>query len=252
MRFHRTDRRSLSLRGRLALCAGLSAAALGLAASPAHAQRESGIQLTPDSARYLISKDVGSDRWAITYNLSDKTITGNVFPQGGGPPQFISCTTTSVDQNEDPAQAMYHLHCEFSQPCSAAPCTPDAWGGGVDVEPPIPGSFFLPAETKATFAGNVEPIFAGTCAVNTACHAGTTNGLDLQSPQSYGDVFLVSAAPNSPKNFIQPFDMGASYLFDKITGAQGIKGSKMPLGGSLTQPQIDAIGNWILEGAARN
>ncbi|MEY4949181.1 MAG: hypothetical protein RL698_1392, partial [Pseudomonadota bacterium] len=51
--------------------------------------RESGIQLAPESDRYFISKDVGQERWAITYNLDDKTVTGNVFPLDGGAPTFL-------------------------------------------------------------------------------------------------------------------------------------------------------------------
>jgi hypothetical protein len=236
---------------RLALCAGVSAAALALVSTPALAQRQSGIQLTPDSARYLISKDVGTDRWAISYNLNDKTVTGNVFPAGGGTPQFISCVTTQVDQDPNPENSMYHLHCVSTPgPCTAAPCSPSAWGGDQDVL--VPGSFLLPPNTMATFAGNVEPITSGTCAVTTACHQGTTNGLDLQQPQAYSDIFLVPAAPNSPKNFIQPFDTSSSYIMDKLTGAMGIVGSKMPLGGQLSQDQLNDFTNWILEGAANN
>ena len=77
----------------------IALASLALAAavsipSAAHAQRESGIQLAPDSNRYFISKDVGSERWAITYNLDDKTVTGNVFPLDGGAPTFLSCQIT--------------------------------------------------------------------------------------------------------------------------------------------------------------
>ncbi len=55
--------------------AALATVVVASFASGAFAQG-SGIQQTPDSARYLISKDVGNERWAITYNLDDRTVTG--------------------------------------------------------------------------------------------------------------------------------------------------------------------------------
>ena len=53
-----------------------------------------GVQWTPDSARLLVNKDVGSERWAITLNLSDFTATGNVFFTDGSAPAFIWCDKT--------------------------------------------------------------------------------------------------------------------------------------------------------------
>ena len=57
--------------------AALATALVASLATGASAQG-SGLQQTPDSARYLISKDVGAERWAISFNLSDQTVTGNV------------------------------------------------------------------------------------------------------------------------------------------------------------------------------
>src|SRR6185295_6189555 len=67
----------------------------GAPASAAHPSggvaRGSGIQITPDELRILISKDVADERWAITRNLDDLTVTGNVFFPEGGPPLFVFC-----------------------------------------------------------------------------------------------------------------------------------------------------------------
>ena len=41
--------------------------------------RESGIQLTPDGKRVLVSKDVAGQRYAIAMNRDDGSVTGNVF-----------------------------------------------------------------------------------------------------------------------------------------------------------------------------
>src|SRR5262245_1237489 len=59
--------------------------------------RQSGVQISPDGKRVLISKDVGDERWAITLN-DDNTVTGNVFPQDGGPPQFVWCEPAAEAQ----------------------------------------------------------------------------------------------------------------------------------------------------------
>ena len=53
--------------------------------------RESGIQFSPDDKRVFVSKDVGGQRFAITLNTDDGTVTGNVFSPEGGEPKFIFC-----------------------------------------------------------------------------------------------------------------------------------------------------------------
>lgn len=220
-------------------------------ASAAHAQRESGINLTPDSARYLISKDVGSDRWAITYNLDDRTVTGNVFSTAGSAPQFVWCTTTSVRQAADPAESQYDLRCQFAGPCAEAPCSASQWEQSAPVDVTVPGSFLLPPDTRATLAGNVQPIFNATCANSDACHA-DNRAPDLLPGRSWDATFEVPAIQDPAKFFVTPFNADASYLLDKILGIQS-SGARMPLGATpLNAEQTDLIRSWILEGAANN
>jgi len=233
-----------------ALALGALLASLLVPAS-ARAQRASGIQLTPDSARYLISKDVDTDRWAITYNLEDDTVTGNVFSTTGGVPQFVWCSVVSVDQSPDPAEAQYDLSCQFTGPCDAAPCTREAW----DVNPPVPvtvpGSFLLPSGTQATLAGNVQPIFTATCANSDACHA-DNRAPDLLPGRTWAATFDVPSIQVPEKPFVAPFDADGSYLLDKILGIQA-SGARMPLGATPLDPaQTELVRRWILEGAANN
>jgi hypothetical protein len=235
---------------RIAVGALVALGTLALATS-ARAQRESGIQITPDSARYLISKDVGSDRWAITYNLQDKTVTGNVFSTAGSPPQFVSCSTTSVDQAADPAAAQYNLSCQFAGVCASAPCDPSAWTMGPPVAVTVPGSFLLPPNTQSTLAGNVQPIFTASCANSSACHA-DAQAPDLLAGRSWESIFDVPSTEDPSKPYVAPFDGAGSYLLDKVLGIQS-SGSRMPLGTTpLDETQTAAIRNWILEGAANN
>jgi hypothetical protein len=83
-------------------------ATVGCLALAGSAQAQRAIQVTPDQKRILISKDVGSQRWAITYNLDDHTATGNVFFAGGGDPQFVWCRQTGCSAHDcerlDPRQ----------------------------------------------------------------------------------------------------------------------------------------------------
>lgn len=71
----------------------LSAVLVAAGVAPVHAQ--SGVQVARDGRTNLVSKDVGSERWAITYDLDAKTATGNVFRCDGGEPAFVSCETIS-------------------------------------------------------------------------------------------------------------------------------------------------------------
>jgi hypothetical protein len=237
--------------GAMALLAGL------LLALPvaAHAQRESGIQLSPQSNRYFISKDVGNERWAITYNLDDKTVTGNVFPIDGGAPTFLTCDITRVEQAPNPADAQYFLSCRASGPCAEAPCTPGQWGTASDAGP-IPGSFLLPTGTRATNAGNVQPIYNQSCSTSAVCHANGANYVVLANGVSWANTFLVPAdGVNGPQGFfVVPFLPDESFLFEKVADTQGpTGGARMPYNGDpLPDDQIELIRRWILEGAANN
>ena len=237
----------------------------------ARAQPASGLQMTPDSRRYLISKDVGAERWAISFNLSDRTVTGNVFKTDGSAPSFIWCRITAETPSADPRQTSYTLDCFGAEACAAAPCASESWteiASGLV----IGGDFLLPEGTLATFRGAVQPIFTARCAT-AGCHAGATpaEGLNLEDGQAYDNVFLVleggehehaatapaSATPpgrptHEGEHFqIEPFDPFSSHLFLKIIGQE--EGERMPLGGPyLDEAQESAIRTWILEGAADN
>jgi len=102
--------------------------------------RASGVQITPDQKRTLISKDVGNDRWAIVYNHDDNTVTGNVFPSNGGDPQFVWCQRTGDDGNPDPAKIQITFACYGASRCTTAPCDASQWT--FIQNSTLPGSFF--------------------------------------------------------------------------------------------------------------
>lgn len=122
-------------RRRLALALALAA----LAASAAVAAAQSGVRVTRDGRRALVSKDVGGQRWAITRN-PDGTVTGNVF-SAGGPPQFVWCEEQSA------TEADVELSCWGADRCERAPCPPERWSFIADVT--LPASFFAPPGAAA-------------------------------------------------------------------------------------------------------
>ena len=123
----------------------------------------SGVQITPDGARTLISKDVGSERWAITYNPDDDTVTGNVFSPGGGDPQFVWCQRTGDNGDPDPYTVQIDFTCSGAGACESASCPTGEWSLIAQVT--LPGSFFLPPASGSSASAAERVATAGTAGV---------------------------------------------------------------------------------------
>ncbi len=89
----------------------------------------------------------------------------------------------------------------------------------------------------------------------TSCHAGANPAGRLNLS---GDVY--AALVNRPSSFkpgailVIPGDPKSSYLYQKLVGAPGIAGLRMPRNGPpyLTDGQMEVIERWIEEGAKNN
>jgi hypothetical protein len=90
----------------------------------------------------LISKDVGGERWAITYDLQDQSLSGNVFAPSGGAPQFVFCQRISDDGNPDPAAIQITYSCSGATACEDSSCVQSDWAAIATVT--FPGSFLQP------------------------------------------------------------------------------------------------------------
>lgn len=123
------------------LFVAVSASALLLLALPA-VWAGSGVQVTVDGSANLISKDVGNERWAITYDLGKKTASGNVFRSDGGDPAFVWCQNTS--ESSDTAT----LNCFGADRCESEPCSDSDWTSLGQVQLPL--GFFYPPTGAAT------------------------------------------------------------------------------------------------------
>lgn len=111
------------------------------------------------------------------------------------------------------------------------------------------GALLLPS-----FAGGqtgapdqVLDIFDESCAFS-GCHAGTgaAGNLDLTEEAVPAALINVPSSGRPQRLLIKPGDAQNSYLVQKITGAAGIDGDRMPKDGSpLSAAQLKVITDWI-------
>jgi len=116
---------------------GAASAPVGAAGS----EVSSALQVSPDGLRTLVSKDVNGERWAITRNADDGTVTGNVYSPSGGDPKFVWCSLSGTDGNPDPATVLLTYACSVADRCQGPTCSPAEWTFFTGVT--LPGSFFV-------------------------------------------------------------------------------------------------------------
>lgn len=134
---------------------------------------EGAATLTPNGLTFLVSKDVGIERWVISLNLSPSdpgviaNVTGNVFKSDGSPPSFIVCRPRADSQGTlaDP-DSVFRFICDGADACptSARECARTGWRRISD-DVPLESRFFLPdaglgaaaARTAASRSGGGPP-----------------------------------------------------------------------------------------------
>jgi uncharacterized protein (TIGR03118 family) len=97
-------------------------------------------------------------------------------------------------------------------------------------------------------------VFTPIC---SGCHTGVGAALpgvqNLTAGHSYASIVGVASIEKPALMRVKPGDAANSYLIEKLEGAAGIGGARMPLGGPyLDQATIDKIKAWINSGAANN
>lgn len=119
-----------------------------------------------------------------------------------------------------------------------------------DKAPTAPAAPPPPAAT--TLAQLQSTIFKPIC---SGCHSGSGNGLPgsmnlSTSAAAYAALVNVNSEEVSTLKRVNPTNPDTSYLVQKVEGAAGIVGSRMPQGGpALTAEQIANIRSWITSGA---
>lgn len=164
-------------------------------------ERASGVQVSPDGARTLINKDVGTERWGITRN-ADGTVTGNVFFTDGRAPVFLSCVETASTATE------LTLRCDSADGCVGAPCAPTLWTSLGEVTLPL--SFFEPPQPEIPEGPlgrrrfSIDPATSGLRSVSafgpSVTSGGFTGWIELEGTAADPDtgqalIHVVDAAP---------------------------------------------------------
>ena len=111
-----------------------------------------------------------------------------------------------------------------------------------------------PEQSEATLAKVQNDIFSPKCAVS-GCHVpGTFAPIPLRTAnESYTRLVGVASSQKPNLNRVTPNEPDDSYLIQKIRGASGISGGRMPLNSSaLSSSEIDLIREWIENGAENN
>jgi hypothetical protein len=115
------------------------------------------------------------------------------------------------------------------------------------------------AVAQVTLTQLQTQIFTPIC---STCHTGVGSALpgvqNLTAGNTYSNIVNVASIEQPSLLRIKPNDPANSYLVQKIEGAPGISGSRMPQGcGSagnpcLDQATIDMVKAWVSQGALNN
>jgi len=89
------------------------------------------------------------------------------------------------------------------------------------------------------------------------CHTGggtsLPSSMDLTPSHIYASIVNVASVEQPALKRIKPGDPNNSYVVQKLEGAAGISGVRMPFGGPyLDQATIDQVRAWVTAGAANN
>ncbi len=98
-----------------------------------------------------------------------------------------------------------------------------------------------------------EKVFGLSCA-SSSCHDSTipAGGLDLSEGNAWDNLVGVEAQKGGGLARVEPGKPGESFLYIKVTGPGDDQGAPMPLNGRLSQAKIDAIREWIANGAKKD
>ncbi len=121
-------------------------------------------------------------------------------------------------------------------------------GGGDTTNDPPPDNNNDDDTIEPTLASIQENVFTPIC---TACHAGSSapQGLRLEAGASYAMLVDVASVEVPELMRVDPGNPDGSYIIHKLEGSQAV-GDRMPQGGPyLSQATIDAIRQWITDGA---
>lgn len=203
-------------------CLGrIAAAGVLAAATAAHAQ--SGLQTTPERRAVLVNKDLGNERWVISFDLAEQTATGNVFFRDGRDPAFVWCDPAGLTSGE------LMFTCYGADRCTSSPCLASEWRPLG--EPSLPVSFFEPP-------GTPELIEASTV---EALRSAIADAPPRSTIRVRAGTYLVSASIDVPRDDITIEGEGGKTLFILAANADApvfVLGEPTPATPTLTRRRI--------------
>jgi hypothetical protein len=120
---------------------------------------------------------------------------------------------------------------------------------------PTPGTDGGGGSTAPTFSNIQAQILTPVC---TACHntggQAQAGGLDLTSAVAWANLVNAPSSGKAGAVRVVPGDPNNSYLVQKLEGAAGIVGLRMPRNGPpyLTDAQVALVRQWIAAGASND
>jgi hypothetical protein len=106
-----------------------------------------------------------------------------------------------------------------------------------------------PGVGGSSLSADVQPIFNASC-TSSSCHgSGQSEGLDLRSGSSHGNLVNVSSTQVVSLMRVLPNDPDNSYLVQKLGDSPAV-GLQMPRGQNpLSSAEVTTIRDWIEDGA---
>ena len=183
---------------------------------------------------YLVARLMGK--------MLTEPVPGTRMPLANLPPTVpemlaLACFIEALPQDGSPAS--------LSWPIDYANCS-------FNVDPDV---LALTGTGAPTWSASVWPLLQANCG---GCHVSPapSGGLDLVQEGAYTRILGLSSQQPSLR-LIEPGDPDASYLWMKLTDADGISGSQMPFDPStgprpLTDEELSIINQWITAGALQD
>jgi len=111
-------------------------------------------------------------------------------------------------------------------------------------------------ETPVSFSADVRPLLTSGCGPGCHVYTSAASGsaqLNLHANHAHADLVGVPAyqcSGGAARARVEPGDVGASYLMDKLLGRDMCRGIQMPKGRSpWSADRLALLGRWICQGA---
>lgn len=123
--------------------------------------------------------------------------------------------------------------------------------GACGSSPTAPAASAPPAPTLSMIQAQIFDTTCATC--HTDVGRNPAAGLNLKSGSAFANLVNVASSGLPGAVRVIPGNANGSYLVQKIEGAPGIAGLRMPRNGTpLTDAQTKMIRDWIAAGALNN